>query len=124
MQMTHCLANKIKRQIEMNGRMCTFIKYKKDRFGQTSSEEEGRVEAKGIFHTTNNYIKESDSEGARLISKPQPMILLMYDDGSKVSKDDTVTLGENLYRVVEKKDVNNFGIAYDVSLELVYVTNE
>ena len=120
MQMTLFLANKIKRQIGTNGRELVFVKYKKDRFGQTSSEEETRVEAKGIFHTTNNYIKENDSEGARLISKPQPMILLMYDDGSKIDKDDKITLGENLYRVVEKKDVNNFGLVYDISLELVY----
>lgn len=118
MQMALFLECKIKRQICMNGRDLIFERYKVDKYEQVSNEIDKTVEARGIFHTTNSYIKSNDAEGARLVSKPQPMILMLYEDGSRVEKDDKVKIGNNVYKVVEKNDVNNLNIAYDISLEL------
>lgn len=117
MRSTLFLSNKIKRSIKIEGRSFTFTRYGLDEYKQRSSVPEATVEVKGIYHTTNTYVKESNIEGARLKSKLQPMILMLYEDGAKLQQDDVVQIQQNTYKVVALNDVNNFGVAYDVSLE-------
>lgn len=119
MQMALFLKNRISRQLELNGNKYTFVHYKVDEYKQLTDEVESSVEVVGLFHTTNSYIKESTGEGARIVSKPQPMMLMLFEDSEKLSKDDKVTIGSCIYKVVNKTDVNHFGVACDVSLELV-----
>lgn len=111
------LANKIKRSIKIEGRSFTFIRYGLDEYKQRSNVPEESIEVQGIYHTTNTYVKENNLEGARTKSKLQPMILMLYEDGVKLQRDDVVQIQENTYKVVALNDVNNFGVAYDVSLE-------
>lgn len=117
-QMALFLKSKIVRQIQYNGSAYTFTKHITDKFGQVSDEVKEEVTVNGIFHTVNSYIKNTDSEGARLISKPQPRILMLVEDGSKIGKDDVVVINGNKYKVTGKEDVSNFGVVFDVSLEL------
>lgn len=112
------LKSRVGRQIQYNGTSYEFTKYKVDKFGQTSNEIDSTIVVSGLFHTTNAYIKSSDSDGARLVSKPEPRILMLYEDGNTIAKDDEVEINGNKYKVVEKCDVNNFGVVFDVSLEL------
>lgn len=116
-QMALFLKSKITRQIQYNGSVYTFAKHIIDKFGQVSDEIGEEVTVNGIFHTVNSYIKNTDSEGARLISKPQPRMLMLVEDGSKIGKDDVVVINGNKYKVTGKEDVSNFGVAFDVSLE-------
>ena len=117
-QMALFLKSKITRQIQYNGSAYTFAKHIVDKFGQVSDEVGEEVTVNGIFHTVNSYIKNTDSEGARLISKPQPRVLILAEDGSKIGKDDIVVVNGNKYKVTGKEDVGNFGVAFDMSLEL------
>lgn len=119
MQMALFLANKIKRQLQLNGIDLAFVHHGLDEYGQVSDDATGSVVVRGLFHTTNSFVSGTDSENARLSSKPQPMVLALYDEGKEVQKDDTVQIRENAYKVVKKNDVNNLGIALDISLELL-----
>lgn len=119
MQMALFLKNKISRQLELNGSDYTFVQYKTDEYKQLTDEVEKSFVVRGLFHTTNSYIKETASEGARIVSKPQPMMLMLVEDGNKISKDNKVSVGDCVYKVVSKTDVNHFGVVFDVSLELV-----
>lgn len=121
MQMALFLKNKIKRQIALNGNTFQFVKYGIDEFNQVSEDKKEEVQIKGIFHTTNSYIKNTDADSARLISKPQSMILCLYEDGVKINKDDKVEMQNNTYKVTGINDVNNFGVAFEISLELLDV---
>lgn len=111
------LANKIQRSIKIEGRSFTFIRYGLDEYKQRSNVPVANIEVKGIYHTTNVYIKESKREGARTKTKQQSLILMSYADGLQLQQDDVVQIEAGTYRVVEMNDVNNFGVAWDVSLE-------
>ena len=119
MQMITYLRNKISRQLQMNGQKYVFKHLKEDEFHQVSDEVEKEIEVVGLFHTTNSYIKNSDSDGTRITSKLQPMLLVLYEDGMALSKDDKVMIGSQDYKITKKNDINNFGVAFDISLEEV-----
>lgn len=118
MQNALFLRNKVSRQIKMNGSSFSFNKVRKDEFNQTEVSEES-VEVKGLFHQTASFIKEEAATGSRIKKKPSPMILMLSEDASKLEEDFQVTISGKIYRVVDKLDVNNFGVAFDVSLEVV-----
>lgn len=120
MQISLFLENKVKRQLRLNGCDLVFVRYGTDEYKQVSDDVQDSISVRGLFHTTNTYIKNTNSENARLVSKPQPMVLMLYEDGNKIQKDDRVEMQGNVYKVTEKNDINNFGVAFDISLELVY----
>lgn len=119
MQMALFLKNKISRRLALNGKEYVFAHYGVDEYRQVMDQPESCARVTGLFHTTNSYIKESTKDGARIVSKPQPMMLMLAEDGNLLSKDDKVTIGGCVYKVVNKTDVNHFDVVCDVSLELV-----
>jgi hypothetical protein len=119
MQMALFLKNKIKRQISLNGSEFTFIRYKKDKFHQVTNEAEEIIKINGLFHTTNNFIKESNSDASRIVTKQQPMILTLSEDADKIQLFDIVIINGVKYKVTNKNDINGFGVAFDISLEVV-----
>lgn len=120
MQNTRFLKNKIARQITLNGQQFSFERYATDKYHQQSSDVEEVTLVFGIFHETVAYVRESGSDSGRMVSKSQPMILLLCDDESKkIQHNDIVRIGDCTYHVVSKKDVKNLGVAYDISLEVI-----
>lgn len=119
MQMSLFLQNKIKRQLQCNGQEFSFTRFEVDEFNQISSERKSTLTLRGLFHTTNGYVKEGATEGARIRSKPQPMILTLYAEGQKVQRDDEVEIRGRRYKVIQSTDVNNFGVVCDISLRLI-----
>lgn len=120
MQNVLFLKNKIARQITLNGQQFSFKRRTIDKYHQQSAEEEEVTTVAGLYHETVSYVRENSSDSGRMVSKPQPMILLLCDDESKkIRHNDTVYIGECTYHVVSVKDVKNLGVAYDISLEVV-----
>ena len=113
------LRNKIDRQIKTNGQEFTFTRFVEDEYHQVSDEESEEIKLSGIFHTSNSYIQQETQAGAKTFSKQVPMILTLYEDGIKVKTSDMVIINGNKYKVNTINDVNNFGIAIDISLEQV-----
>lgn len=117
MQMALFLKNKINRQISINGCEYVFNRHKVDKYKQMSNEVLENIIIKGLLHTTNVYVKSNESENSRIVKKQQSMILTLYDDGIQIKKDDAVVIVGKVYKVVEKTDVNNLSVAFDISLE-------
>lgn len=117
MQTNLFLKNKIKRQIKINGAELTFSRYKIDKYHQATDEVEEEYVIKGLYHTSNNYIKENISEASKIVTKQQPMFLVLFEDGEKIKISDTVLISGVKYNVANKNDVSGMGIAYDISLE-------
>lgn len=119
MQATLFLKNKIARQIAMNGRQFSFARFGLDEYHQRLETAEVVATIEGVFHETTSYIRSTDSDTGRMSSKPQPMILTLCDEASRLlEKDDEVVIGSNTYRLVAKRDIENLGVAYDISLEV------
>lgn len=113
------LKNKIDRQIKLNGQTFVFKRYDEDEYHQVSEDLLFEYSFDGIFHTSNSYIQQNTEAGAKTFSKPQPMILTLYEFGKDVKTNDEVEINNNKYRVNTINDVNNFGVAIEISLELI-----
>lgn len=117
------MRSKIIRQVRWNGRELTFFRYKRDMYNQLTDEIEEEIKFRGVFHEGGGYggmlnIELYENDGARTVSKMKPMILCMYEDGIKVDIDDEVQIGNYFYSVVEKNDVSNLGVAFEIFLEI------
>lgn len=112
------LKNKVKRQIKQNGQKFIFIRYEEDEYHQVSEEEKEEICIEGLFHTTNTFVKANVSDGSVVRSKPQPMILTLFEDGSLIKINDEVQIGEENYKVIDVNNINAFNEVCDISLEL------
>ena len=113
------LRNKIDHQIKYNGDEYTFKRFGVDEYGQQSEEVTDTFTFKGIFHETVKHVCLTESDDARIFNVPASYILCLYEDGEPIKIDDQVEINEKVYSVTGKTDVNNFEVAFDISLELV-----
>lgn len=120
------LKNKITRQIKWNGKSFKFTRYKKNEYHEFNyNEVEMEVTLEGVFHEGGGYggmlnIELYSRDGGRTVSKMKPMILCLKNDNSTIlDMDDVVKVGDYIYKVVEKNDIQNLGIAFEISLEIV-----
>lgn len=113
------LKNKVDHQIKYNGDEYTFKRFGVDEYNQQSEEVTDTFTFKGIFHETVKHVSLAESDGARIFNVPASYILCLYEDGEPIKIDDQVEINEKVYRVTGKTDVNNFKVAFDISLELV-----
>lgn len=114
--------NKIKRHIEWNGQMFTFTRFKKNEFDEITNEVDKNFHFKGLFHDGGGYggmlnIELFERDGGRTFTRFKPMILCMFEDGDDIQTDDVVNISEDVFRVVEKSDVKELGVVYEISLE-------
>lgn len=117
------IRSKILRQVRWNGRNLVFIRYERDKYHQVTDNIEEEIHVRCVFHEGGGYggmlnIELYENDGARTVSKMKPMLLCMYEDGIKLDIDDEVQIGNYWYRIVEKNDVSNLGVAYEISLEI------
>lgn len=113
------LKNKIERQIKINGQEFTFTRFKEDEFHQISDTSLIEIVLDGVFHTSNSYVNQLTSDGSKTFTKPQAMILTLYEQGNMIKTNDMVIISDNKYKVVRINNINNFDVAVDISLELM-----
>lgn len=124
MNVANFLRNKIVRQIKWNGQEFVFIRYARDEYGQVTDEQEETFKFTGLFHEGGGYggmlqVELFERDGGRTVTKLKPMILCLYEDGKDLMIDDVVKIGDNYHKLVQKVDVKNLNIAYEMTLELV-----
>lgn len=123
MQVKVFMANKIKRQVLWNGQDFVFTRYVKNEYHELTDEVEKEIKIKGVFHEGGGYggmlnIELYERDGARSVSSMKPMILCTYEDGVNLKMDDEVVIAGSKFRVVEKNNVKQINVAFEVSLEL------
>lgn len=74
---------------------------------------------RGIYHEQNSYETQVISDGSITHSFPSPMILCMLKDAEKIEVDDRMKFESKFFVVVAKNDIQNYGIACDISLREV-----
>lgn len=116
------LRNKINRQIKQNGSAYVFKRLGIDEYGQRTDEVENTFDVKGIFHEVINHLQKdqlAESDGARIVDIPSSYILCLFEDGDPIRIDDFVEINEKIYKVVNKINVGNYNVAYDISLGMI-----
>jgi hypothetical protein len=117
MQPGKFLESKIKRQLDFNGIMYKFIGVKENEYHELVEDEENAVEIKGIYHESNSYESETVATGSVTHSKPQPMILCLWQDALEIEAGYKVKCGSKNFEVIAKNDIQDYGIACDISLK-------
>lgn len=117
------LRNKLERQIKWNGQPFKFIRYKRNDFHEITDEVEKEFNFNGVFHEGGGYggmlnIEMYGRDGGKTVTKMKPMVLALYEDSIEVDTDDYVNIGDYTYKVVEKNDIKNLHIAFEISLEV------
>lgn len=117
------LKNKIQRQILWNGQDFIFRRMKKNEYHEISDEVEKEFNVHGVFHEGGGYggmlnIELYERDGARTVTKMKPMILCLYEDGKDLIIDDEVFIAGSKFKVVEKNNVKQINVAFEISLEL------
>lgn len=75
----------------------------------------------GIYHETQGYVTQSGVEGGVIKTKPSSQILCLHEAAQTLSVGMEVTIQGGIYKLVDVRDVNNLGVACDLSLEKVLV---
>lgn len=116
--------NKVKRQIDWNGQEFVFTRYSKNEYNEIDySKIDKEFHLKGIFHEGGGYggmlnIQIYERDGARTVTKMKPMILCLYEDGKDLDMDDEVIISDYKYKIIDKNDVKNLKVAFEISLEI------
>ena len=110
--------HKLIRFIKSQGRTYTFTAPGTKLFGEPTGQKK-TVEVSGVYHETQGYVTGYVVESSNLKSKPESLIMCLMEDTVELVRDMMVTIGDKDYRVVDLRDVNNLGVACDISLELV-----
>lgn len=123
------LKNKVKRQIEWNGREATFIHYKQNQYHETTDEVEWKKTIKGVFHEGGGYggmlnFELYERDGSRMASRMKPMFLCALDDATEITMGDIMLLNNHKYKVIEKSNVSELNVAYEISFELIQDSQE
>lgn len=126
MQVETFFKSRIKRLIQWNGQDFIFTRKAKNQYHEIIDDEiDTTINIKGVFHDGGGYggmlnLELFTREGSREYEKSKPMILCLRDDNSsQIVIDDEVTIGDVNYTVVDKVDLKNLGVAYEISLEQV-----
>lgn len=119
MQAPKFVKNKLTRLILTSGIPYTFTRYLKDEYQQRTTVVDETIELSGVFHEVHGYIKKTVSESSITVSSPQPMILANLENASLLKLDDVVVISGKTYKVTGVRDVENFGVAGDISLEVI-----
>ena len=74
---------------------------------------------KGVYHEArHSYMEENAIDSGLHTQEIESLLLCMIDeDSNRIVSGDYLFIGEKRYVVTKKKDVNNFGLGYDISLE-------
>lgn len=69
---------------------------------------------RGLFHVSSGYLDISLTEAAKISTRRQPRLLLLYTD--KIHKEDRVELNGKTYTVMGVDDVGNRQLCTELSL--------
>ena len=99
--------------IQRHGRDFTVTRTKQNEFKEPAGEEPvGSF--RGLFHVSTRYLDISLTEAAKVSTRRQPQLMLLYTD--KIHKEDRVELNGKTYTVTGVDDVGNRQLCTELSL--------
>lgn len=113
---------KLKRLLGTHGVKYDFVRQPKNKFGEPDPKAQAEPVATivGVYHESASYVSTTSDNSTTHRTKKQPMILCAMDKKvSQLAVGDTVTIGNNVYKLSKVRDVENWGIYADISLEVV-----
>ena len=120
-------AYKVSREVKRNGETYLFERPKKNEFQEITKETDSIGSIKALYHEENAYIQLFGTDANLSRNKKIPMLLCVMDElnglelngtqGLKVK--DIVRIGTKTYSVNGIRDIQNWGIIADISLDVL-----
>lgn len=110
------IRNKILRALNENGCDYEFILKTVDEYNQPIDGE--TLTIRGIYHEQNSFITIASNDSASVQRKKNPMILCLFEDANAIKQGDKVVIDGIVHRVSGVLNIQNYGIAADISLEM------
>lgn len=115
--------NKVSRFIKLYGEEFAFKRFQLNKYKEPIMDDPEHppqvVRIVGAYHETNSQVSFSTSEGTVTRTEPQPRILCMPEEGSKIKTGDEVTYKGIRFKVVEPADLGMQGVCIDISLDVI-----
>lgn len=107
---------KVRRLIQVNGKVYDFFRQPKNEFGEPIPGDPEHICIRGIYHETTGYLSLTASDSTTIRKQTSPMILCTWEDAKNLKQEDQVKFNNKLYAVSSVKDVTELQIIADISL--------
>lgn len=108
---------KLRRLIQIAGTTLSFQRDNLNSLKEPDGTSTVVCTAKGVWHTTNEYITITSGDAASVQSKNNPRFLVQFKDAEKISQGDYTMLNGKKYKVSGITNVGDICLASDISLE-------
>lgn len=109
----------VKRNILAHGQEFVFHSPELNTFNEPIHDET-LITIQGLFHQSRGYITRNTTDGTVSRSQPQPMVLALVNPQTQAIRiNDYMLYCNQKYLVTGINDINNLGIALEISLELI-----
>lgn len=110
--------NKVRRLINTQGRVFTFVRQRTNEFGEPNGQTES-IDILGVYHETTSFLSKSATESTTIRQKSSPMILCLWEDAKEILHTDELQFNGKSYKLGEVKNLSESNIVADISLEEV-----
>lgn len=112
--------HKVAMEIKIHGTTYNLFRDKLNKYGEPINEEPEKVATIcGLFHVSKGYITENIQDGTRTHSKGQPMLLCKHEETKDIQNGDYIRINQNMYKVIDKNNIQEYNIITDISMELM-----
>lgn len=113
--------SKIRRVIRANNKRYLVTRYKRNDYGELTSEMDKHFLVHGLFHDRQGFVQVDEKDGSSIKRTTTPMLLVLSDDFdfNPIKFEDVVQVSYNKYRVLSIENLGEAGFAYDISMELI-----
>lgn len=109
----------VEREITRNGSIYTVKRNKVDKYGEPTQEVEEVTTLRGLFHISKSFVTQNTSDGSQTKTKGQPMVLALWEECETIQNGDFVVINGNIYKIIDKNNIEEYNIIADISLEVV-----
>lgn len=110
---------KLSRFIESHGGRYHFFSCETNIFKEPVGGKLKEVTISGVYHETQGYVTSKADAGSNIKTKPDAQIMCRMEDAQELEAGMVVVIQGKNYRLVDLRNVNNLGVACDLSLELI-----
>lgn len=119
---------KLKRELKRSGTQFTFVRSKKNEYGEATGEQEVVLKVTGLYHESNSYVSRSFGDGTISRNMKQPQLLCLMEDLDKdtLHQGDVVQVATGTSEMLSKTlefnglvDIGNWGLIADLSFSEV-----
>lgn len=111
--------HKVQREIKTKGKTYKIQRNKLNSRKESTGEMEVVATLSGLFHVSKGFATLKNTEGTITYSKGSPMILCEYEKAKSIKLGDIVTINNNVYKITEVNNIQEYGLIADISMEVV-----